>query len=427
MNDKIITVYNSKGERHDVPESIATPEVMKKFNYTFENPLSKNTQTTQQPEKNKALNDLLYKGIIGAGNFSKGAVLGGVEGLADSASSVGNIPIELINSLYGSKIPTMGKANLERYLPPDSSAAKMGFEAGNFAGELGSGGAAFKVAGSIPKLSNEASLLQNLARGGLSGAAIGENMPGGREGAAIYGAPAGLANQLTYKALAQNIVGKSANSLDKSKEFYREVFSKIPKDQEVIPEGNIDFKRIRKNIPLEQRKAIDDFDANPTIENAHNAQSELGSYIRELRFTKENAKKTGVGFKKNNLLRSMIESQSSIKKALGEGLVKSGMDNYNNYNNAQRYYQKYVLPYDSKGTLQKYKNNEMFDDEFVKKMMKNAKFMKSAPGSENSTLKARKFINSLVNKQNVLPASALSILGINAYDKFNPNSSYGDQ
>lgn len=488
MANETVRIYDQKGQARDVPKSLATPENMNTHGYSFQAPQQQSNipsnpgmseQGNSQPvDSREAFKKQLLqqyggpqqalmkaaewvhkrpgldKAVTSAANFlepvgnaSKGAVLGGVEGLADTASSVGNIPIEIANLIGNTNIPTMGKANLQRYLPQNSSAANLGFQGGDIAGQLLGGGEAFNAAGMIPKLGNEASVLQNVGRGAIAGGATGENAPGGRLSGTVGGAALGPANQLTNKALTQNLFNKQGQAYGQAQNMYNKTFEPlrgeasnfVPKGEydalkghtslgegaQVIPSREIDLGRIRKNIPKEERTAIENFSSNPTMENAHYAQSELGAKIRKLKLQEA----TDSNFKKGNLIRSLTKDKISIKTALGESLMKSGKQNYDNYNAAQEFYEKYVIPYSSKGILQKRKSNDIFDSDVINKMTKNAKFMQSAPGKENSMLRTRALINSLLNKKNIVPASVLGAVGLNQYDKRSAPSAglYGDQ
>lgn len=428
VNQETVIIYDKNGQGRQVPKSLATPEKMAMHGYSFNNPKNQNLNkiATYNPERQsfKKSIDFLNQFAIPAGDFSKGAVLGGVEGLANAASSLGNLPIEAINLLAGSNIPTMQKTNVLTQYTPKTSSGQLGAQIGDIGGNLLGGGEAYNAAKMIPKLGNTASVLQNMGRGALAGFATGENMPGGRNVNALLGAPTGLAEQLTYNSLAKNLIEGQKKAGQQSSNLYDKVFSKVDNESNVIPQGNIDFSRIRKNIPKEERTAIDSYDKNPTIQNAHEAQSEIGSRLREL---KQQQIREGSNFKKKNLVSSLKESQKSIQDALEEALVMQKNGSYEDYVKAQKFYKENVVPYFSKGNIEKYKNKELFEKDLVKRMMKNPEFMKSIPGKQNTLLKTRKVIDSLMNKGNIVPASLLGIVGLNQYDKRKNTGLYGEQ
>ncbi len=242
---------------------------------------------------------------------------------------------------------------------------------------------------------------------------------GGRTGGAVAGAVLSPLTRLSNDSISNRIVDAGRKESNMASNEYKDIFSKAPKDEIVIPEGNIDFSKIRKGIKSTEREPFDEYLMNPTIENAHKAQSIIGEQIRNLdkMATKSGGLNTAQTQKFNRLKDARDEINKSLSKSLGN---QSGR-----YKSQSESYAKNVVPYKNKN-IEKYKKDEIFAKQLVDRLSKDSKFMKSIPGSKHSKeLKIKSFINMLFNKDAAKFATggAVTALGLNEgkdrYDRYN--------
>ena len=435
-DEQTILIYNQKGEPHEVPKSIVTPEKMAKFGYSFEpstsskpvdsdihqtaNPdyqasgsiqpmghpsQSNNDQFVQQmqqkfaptteqfinnrPDLSKTIN-AVKPFIEGAGNFAAGAGLGAAEGLLGNVASVGNLAPDAINLIAGTKIPRMQAPDFSQYLPKDSMAASTGYEGGKVGGELIGGGAAFKAAKYIPKLGNEASMAQNAMRGAAAGFATGDELPYGRYEGATIGSVLAPGIKSSDKQLA-NIIARQSDAVksEASKKYY-DLFKRAGNDLSIpLSNENLDYDIIKRAFTKDQRINVDKYFENPTLENAHKAQSDLGYKIRKL-VKKDDA----LDYEKIDSLKNAREAIKNGMSKTIESRIPGGSQELNKI--SQDYAIKYA-PYLELKKLGAYKKGNATPKELLDNIK--TEFRNSEAGKQNTMLKAREKVDSLLGSK----------------------------
>lgn len=209
------------------------------------------------------------------GSFAKylwPAGIGAAEGASSSLASVAN----LIPMVFGSnfRIP---EPNFSSALP--EGASNLAYSGGKLAGEIAAPLGAFgKASKLIPKAAGKLGLAQTAAEGALSGAATNEFGYGGREGGAALGAVAAPLMASTNKAIANKLISKSNKLEEQFGKKYEALFKKASKegiDEIKVKTPDINVPGMEKRLSKDELKALEAFKNNPTIMNAHKAQSKM--------------------------------------------------------------------------------------------------------------------------------------------------------
>lgn len=221
------------------------------------------------------------------GRFKKYALpaaAGVVQGTVNTGASIANL-------LPGVNLPHL---DLEQYLPEGYS--KLAAFGGELAAPLGIAGKGIKAVQSAkPILKGVGGFFEKAAKNAGIGYAIGEqeNQEGEKYGRGLSAALSGAIpaiGSITNKAVGNKIISKFKSDKAEIGEGYNKLF-------EAAKEGGVDkVKNIfthedvldwMKGIPKDYRKSLERYSNNPTLENAHRAQSDLGAYGSELNKAKE--------------------------------------------------------------------------------------------------------------------------------------------
>lgn len=430
-DEQTVLIYNESGEPHNVPQSLATPEKMAKFKYSFNPPEASqpinninptanadyqasgsietmgqpqqgnNDQLVQQMQQNfaptlsqsisnrpdlqKTLNAI--KPVAeGAGNFLAGAALSGADAVLGNAASVANLAPDTINLIAGTNLPRMQGTNFKQYTP-EGLAGQAGNIVGDVAGNVVGGGAAFKALGSVPKLSNEASILANSARGAISGFGTGAENPGGRFAGAAEGGILAPVSKLTNKSLADTLLNQYEKIKSGASKEYSNLFQKAGNDL-AIPSSkeNLNYEMIKSSFTKNDRANIDKYFEDPTLQNAHKAQSDLGKKIRSLSKGKQDPNFLG-----NAKIDALEQAREAIKSGMNKTLDSRVPGGSQEYQQISQKYAEQVAPYKELKVLEAYKKGEKSPQQVLSKI--DEKFKTSEPGKSNSMLKAKSKIN----------------------------------
>jgi hypothetical protein len=373
-----------------------------------------------------------------AGRFAAGAAAGGIQGAANSLASTANLVPQTVNLIAGTRLPTFQKTDVMRqFLPKDSQAANYGFEAGNIGGELAGFGGAYKATGAIPKLNDASSTVQNMLRGSLAGFSTGEDAPGGRIASGVVSGVAAPVSQLTNKNIINTVAKNYKDISGQYKNAFTKYFDQAPneikplREYGVVPQETTNYKVIKQDLSGPQKESLQNYFKKPTLENAHFAQSELGKYVETLKKAQRRNQST---FTKGRELNAANEAYIGIKDSINNALDGissiSGKDVLNPYLNLKSGYQSDVIPYHgnqldeylnntikSKNPSKKVVDNLLRDQQFMKYQVQNGRKI-PGPGSGFTSIKARSYIDSILNKKNAslgLSASALTLLGLDKY------------
>lgn len=225
------------------------------------------------------------------------------------AQQIGEMGTNVLNLLPGVDLK---KPNLKRELQDEHWNPI--FNTGQVAGGLAGGGAAYGAARALPLLSG-GGVLPAAGAGALAGGVTGGDTPEQRALGALLGSTAGLgagASRITNRAVGNQIV-RDANELQHAfTQGFDNVFDEAARHglrnitrAPITPARIRDYRAITTEKEL---KKVRDFMQNPSIRNAHEAQSDIGAAIRRM----EN-------MPRNNAVTDAINAAEEMR----EGLLRS--------------------------------------------------------------------------------------------------------
>jgi len=337
-----------------------------------------------------------FSGVINKGSYAspypeslrptaKGAAIGLTQGLGDIGASIGNFGLEGLENATGADYGRIPHSDI-RNPNPETTGEDLGQRGGEIAAPFLLPGFGMYKAASAAK-TPLTKLLASSGAGGLLGAAENE---GNREIGASIGAAIPFGASLT-----KSVIGKqAANIYEKNKEkyqnlyndFFKEVKSQGIEDKLTIPSAlkkdSEGIKSLYKNTSHNENLRIKRFANNPTLENAHHAQSDLAKIARELKDKKE-YKGVKLSAGEEEALLEANNLRKRIKGSLQQHFVKADKKDFSKeYNAITQGYSKEVAPFLSSKELTK-KNGRA--SKIGKELLMNPKFheseiAKSIPG-----------------------------------------------
>lgn len=290
----------------------------------------------------------LGKGYL---NYAGGALRGMGQSIGDLGASALNAPISGLEYLSGHKLPHVPHPNLINE-NPDSLGQSVGQALGQVSGALAlPGGAGLKAAQLAGKgytalrSGKQLPLIGKLLAGGLGGAGEGalgnENNRllgaelGGLLGSAGYAIPAGI--KFVGSIGSKNIAKQVGDEVSRLGEHFNQRFTGHLQAGEEA--GANKFLRSEKaNIALLKKSGegklaygLEKFNENPTLTNAHKAQSDLNKVVNKYSKSKEGSLESDVYDEalklKNRLLKKISESfEKANVKDHGLGYQKTRAD-----------------------------------------------------------------------------------------------------
>lgn len=344
---------------------------------------------------------------------------GAIQGAYDVIKSGADLPLKLV----GQSLPDV---NLSKYGGQDA-VSQLAFLAGRTATQGGGEYGLYKAASKIPGLAAK-TLGATVGRGAAAGFVGGEEGPGGRLGSAVIGGVGAPLAELNSTGIANRVVSMKNDLVSKYATKYSDLFKNL-KEKGVntvdVPNINdVTIKKFRKgNDVLE---SINKFRENPTLENAHVAQSDLGKIERKAKNSKEYKESESVTpyskrVDKLSAMRSAI--QNSIKdKASSVGAPELG----DLYKNISRGYAEEVAPYFN-SAIKDYEYGNKSASKLVKELAKNDEFKLKA-GKNHEELYRQAQLKKNVKKTAQYAAGAAGVYTLARLGLRNPlDNSSGDQ
>lgn len=289
--------------------------------------------------------------LQGYGNYAKGVVKGGGQALGDLGASAINWPISGIEKLSGHKLPHVPHPHLL-----DKESDSLGENIGRAVGQVGAGfalpgGVGMKAAQLAGKgyqalrAGKQLPLIGKLLAGGAGGAL--EGAAGNEENRSLGGVLGSIAGTAGYAIPAAINFGKSISSKNIAKNVQNEVArlgehfnerftSHLQAGEEAG--ANKFLKAEKGKIPLFKKAGegklaygLEKFNENPTLTNAHKAQSDLNKIVSKYSRSKEGSLEADVYSEalklKNRLLKRISESfEKAGVKEHGAGYQQSRVD-----------------------------------------------------------------------------------------------------
>ena len=287
---------------------------------------------------------------LGAGVLSAGPKLG---------VNVLNTPGAISNKLLGTNIP---KAHLPDWLNPSSSknlghspiqnAMGMG---GELLGDIITGGGLYKGASKLAKLNESSSLLKRGLVGAGTGYASGdEDQFGGRGLTSVLGGALPIVS-----GLSKSTIGKRAAELNSKMESkYKKIYDSIISQGEKLGTNKLnvptilknkteDIQKLYKAAPSKYKASVQRFENNPTLQNAHDAQSDLGKIKRHLQDKID--KGQVLSSTESAALHEAETLQKRVRGSIQQHFAKNGRNDLaTHYGNTTTGYAKEVVPFKTK-------------------------------------------------------------------------------
>lgn len=349
------------------------------------------------------------------------AVGGAIQGLGNTLSSVYNVAANPFSEATGVNVKAPKLDLRNNY--PDNIGSDIGFYSGDLAGGLAGAGGAFKAISALSKTKNAGKVAETLKdispeiltkifskispdilKGAASGAAVSEDMPGGRALGGAVGAVGGAAANLAPKIakfvktpsaekFSENFLNKVSNLKEGFGNRYDKIINFAENNKIKLNMKPSEFSGLEKDIgriTAKERKsqleAVQDFIKNPTIKNAHQAQSELG--LMERNFKKAQEKQGTLTTAKNRTWDSINRARETLKNSIDTSLTKSGYPEVSDkYLNLTNEYGKELGPYLDSPAFRKLESGNIFGKDFANKISKESKFM-NAKGSEHPDIES---------------------------------------
>jgi hypothetical protein len=217
----------------------------------------------------------------------------------------------------------------------------------------------------LPKDYNYAEALG--AQGEQPGDTLLRGLPAGAAIAPFASAIASRIPGITNKAIAKRLSADKAAAIQEAGEGYNQFFNKAKNyGVEGIERPSIHAGDIVKNTISDHHDALKKFLDNPTLENAHWAQSDLGFAERHLKKIHDT---TGLSSGKLATLKNIKEARNRIKEAMfKEKNMQKNPEFEQHYNQLSDDYLEKVVPYKSLEDLSQFENKKLKASNLVKSL-----------------------------------------------------------
>lgn len=334
-------------------------------------------------------------------------------GLAEGAAGAFNLPSEL--GRYAASKGYLPEAIAKHipHIPIHDIEEKLGVLPTEPGEALTRGLSGFGLWGKLGKF-GEAGALKRAGLG--AGYSIGqeENPLLGSVAAAIPSVVKGVSN-LTNTSISKLLSKHKTQAINTAETLYNDLFDKVRKaGVKDIPVPKIESEDIIAHSQPKHHEALQRYIAEPTFENAHWAQSDLGFIERHLKKLDE---KVGLSHTQHETLKNTIAARNRITQAMFEDKnIRKNPVFEDEYNKLSEGYLKNVVPYKQLDNLSEYEGKKITANNFVKSLLNNDEFMLGLGKNYRPQLLGNKILRSNIAK--TLAGGALAGLGFEGAKKF---------
>jgi hypothetical protein len=267
---------------------------------------------------------------------------------------LGNIAINLPGSVAGGVTTAQTLSKAPKFLQ---------YLSGILGGGIGGG-----LQGASQYVNPEDSRLKNALMGAGMGSIFG-GIP--------LGYSAGKAINKAYPA--EKVAKRIISDRDMIKNQYSDAYKSLFKEAQSsgvnsLKVPKLNANAIKQNTTSKEFSAIEKFIANPTLETAHRAQSDLGRTIRRLEKTHEGV---GLNTSQQEALEAALGAQKKIRGSMYQGFLKKGTPELaEKYGELTRGYAKEVLPYTKNKPINTFRKGELTEKDLLNALSKDKKFRK---------------------------------------------------
>ena len=348
-------------------------------------------------------------------NYAGGALRGMGQSIGDLGASAINAPISGIEYLSGHNLPHVPHPNLINQNPEsfgESVGQTLGQLAGGFALPGGAGIKGAQLAEKGYKAFNSGKqlpLVGKLLAGGSAGAAEGalgneqDRMLGAKLGGILGGGAQGASSALNFGRgiKSSNIAKQIENEMSNIGEHFKERFTHHLTEGEEAGANRFLNPEHKAKIPLLKKAGegkltygIEKFNENPTLQNAHKAQSDLNKIVSKYSKSKE-------GSLESDVYDEALKLKNRMLKKISEAFEKSGAGHHGEgYQKTRVDYATQAAPYLEspaiRGLLGKNKRGvqTVRPGEFADKLLQEEEFLAQA-GKKHPELLRREKLNKL--------------------------------
>lgn len=216
---------------------------------------------------------------------------------------------------------------------------------------------------------------------------------------------------LTAKSIAKDVLKTREKNIGQYGNRYENLWKEAEGKGfgDALYDIDVDMKTIKKYSPNKGIKGLEDFDKNPTLQNAHNAKSDL------LRIKRDLDKLTTLRTAERQQLGAVNNAIDSINKNMfkgPDGKIHEGMKQ--KYSDLQEGYRNEVVPYKNKA-INEFMRGESSADELVNSLSRKAFYAKR--GKYHNAMRMRKLVKSHPYLAGIGTGSALGAGALSFYDE----------
>jgi len=322
------------------------------------------------------------------------AAAGGLlQGIGDVGASLGN----LVARPLGHSIP---HPNLGQYVD-NSFPSRLAFGAGEIASQIPLYTSGAGLIGKATGIGEKAGLSGKAVQGAISGSLLGENEEGDRLTGAALGAALPVAGNVIGKLgnlRSKNIANNVLNGMKNTEQKYSQQFNHLFKEAEKRGyAGNYDPISFNEELLTNggNKKllyALKQYNKKPSLEAAHDAQSDLGKYINKIGKSSDSTERKAK--------EEAREVASQLRKHIIEQLNRSGNpDLAMNYIHARQGYKAEYAPYLNSKAIKKLINEELTPRDFAKEIAKDKKFKAKVGQYQHPEIQEREFLRKIANSK----------------------------
>jgi len=182
---------------------------------------------------------------------------------------------------------------------------------------------------------------------------------------------------ITARGIMSQMSGHKTQAINQARHEYGQLFNEAAQQgiSHAIPPVTILRNRqlITRNSAAKHHRAYNEFLENPTLENAHWAQSELGALERHLN-NLEN--KNGLTPIQHRTLRAANQARQDIRQSMfNQNVLGANPQLAERYNQLSNQYREHVIPYTRLEQLSETEQNRMLPKTAVKELLNDDQFM----------------------------------------------------
>jgi len=253
---------------------------------------------------------------------------------------------------------------------------------------------------------------ENRSQGAITGGLLGGSL----------GAATGISNvvrSLLPSNIAESIVNTSRATRQHYNNLYNAIFGEANQkglNHAPLSIPKIDTDLIRNNSSRAEHQSLLDFNENPTLENAHIAQSDMGKLASKYQIAHAGRPLP------SSQLRTMQEAMDAQNNL--RGIIRDRLGNHadlsERYEDVTHGYGRHVIPYSTNRALNDYQRNKISANTLVNKLGKNEEF-RMAVGRHHPELRHRDILKKLLNAAKVAaPLGAVAYGGYKAINSIAP-------